>query len=204
MTFSAWVRSGREAAETWANAMPPGETRDLVQGQLARTLAMQKEFADAAKVISQLEDRVDPKVLVGIAHSWTEKDSAAAADWAIGLPAGPLQSRALATVVSSWANVDPNGVQGWLAQFPAGETRDASITAFLSRNSAWIGGPERQQAEFQAWFDVIEDPWQRAKAARSFYWRRRTQNPKAAREWLAGLPNVDATVIAMTLRGDEE
>jgi hypothetical protein len=115
-----------------------------------------------------------------------------------------MQSQTLARVVGTWANENPAAAQDWLAQFPPGETRDRSVAAFLNRDSSWTNHVETQVAEFDAWFDLIEDPWQRSQAARRAYWRRRQVDPQAARDWLTSVKNVDPTVIRMTLVFDQD
>ncbi len=55
-------------------------------------------------------------------------------------------------------------------------------------------------AEFDAWFDLIEDPWQRAQAAERRYWSARETDPAGARAWLSSLRNVDPEIIRMALR----
>jgi hypothetical protein len=197
-TFSDWMSSDRSAARAWADALPAGETRDKVQCQMARFLAYEGEAAEATQVLFRLGQAADPKALSLIAASWARSDPQAAADWAIAQPAGPMQSRALASVVGAWANDDPRGAENWLAQFPPGDARNRSIAAFLSRNS--YNSVNDRVAEFDAWFDLIDDPWQRAAVATRSYWARRQNDPEGARKWLTSLQNVDPEVIRMTLR----
>jgi hypothetical protein len=201
-TFGDWMSADRAAARAWADALPPGETRDKVQIQMARVLGYRGEAAEATQVLSRLGRAADPKALSDIAGTWARSDPQAAADWAIAQPAGPMQSRALASVVGTWANDDPVATKNWLAQFPPGETRDRSVAAFLNRNSSWSDSVENQVAEFDAWFDLIDNPWQRAIVARRSYWARRENDPQGARTWLTSLQNVDPGVIRMTLRYD--
>jgi hypothetical protein len=202
-TFSDWITYDRNGARSWADALPPGETRDKLQTLMARVLANRGEVADATQVLFRLGRATDPKALSDIAGAWARTDPQAAADWAIAQPAGPMQSRALASVVGAWANDDPIATKDWLTQFPPGEARDRSIAAFLLRSSSWTDSLETHVAEFNAWFESIEDPWQRAVVARRSYWERRDRDPQGARTWLVSLPNVDPAVIRMTLRYDD-
>jgi hypothetical protein len=202
IAFGDWVGSNRSDAQAWANALPTGEMRDKMQAQLARVLAARGDTAAATQILFATGRAADPKALSDIARSWARDDPQAAADWAIAQPAGLLQSRALASVVGTWANDNPNAAQDWLAQFPPGETRDRSIGAFLSRPSSWTNNTETQIAEFDAWFDRIDDPWQRAQAATRSFWSRKQSDPQGARRWLLNLPNVDTGFIHMTLSYD--
>jgi hypothetical protein len=197
--FQSWATSDPVAAGNWAEALPPGETRDRIQAQRARALSTLGDMAGAAKVLSALNSP-DPKALSEVARQWTQRDPQAAADWAIAQPSGPQQSRALASVVETWANDDPQHVQDWLAQFPPGETRDRSVAAFLLRAGTWGADRGQVMADFDQWFDTIEDPWQRARVAQRSYWIRRQSDPAGARTWLSSLPNVDPELVRKTLR----
>jgi hypothetical protein len=195
MSFSGWFLSDPAPARTWADSLPPGDERDRVQAQLARTLAYQGQTAEAIEVLLGLGKAADPKAMSQIAREWAGTDPQRAAEWAVAQPAGPLQSRALASVVSTWANENSTAAKEWLAQFPPGEARDRSVTAFLERNSSGSSSVADQIAEFDAWFDLIDDPWQRARAATRSYWFRRRTDPEAASVWLSNVQNVDATLI---------
>ena len=204
LAFSNWTQSGPAEARAWADALPAGETRDTMQTQLARSLANRGEPAEAVQVLARLGRAADPKAVADIAGAWARRDPQAAADWAIAQEPGPAQNSALAGIVGTWANDDPQGVEDWLAQFPAGEARDRSVGAFLARGNAWIAGSVEQIAEFDAWFDLIDDPWRRARAAQSIFWQRKQRDPAGARAWLAALPNVDTELIRMTLRDSRD
>ena len=200
MAFANWVEGAAGPARAWADALPPGELRDSMQKQLAWSLAQQGKAAEAARVLEQMGRAADPKTISIIAQKWASRDPQAAADWAIKQPPGAAQSGALASVVAAWANDDPQGVGNWLSQFPAGESRDRSVVAFLSRDNTFVVGSEARIAEFDAWFDLIDDPWQRAQAAVRIFDSRKELDPSEARKWLASLPNVDPDVIQMKLR----
>jgi len=126
--FGTWVGESKDAARTWADALPPGDLRDSVQKQLARALAEQGEPAEASKVLAQFGGAADPKIAADVAKSWARRDPQAAADWAIAQPAGAAQSGAIASVVRTWANDAPKGVGVWLAQFPPGEARTVPLS----------------------------------------------------------------------------
>ena len=204
MVFSEWMGNAPTDARAWADALPSGETRAAVQTQLARSLAERGEAAEATQILARLGRDADPKAIADIASAWARRDPQAAADWAIAQESGPAQSRALAGIVGTWANDDPRGVENWLAQFPPGEARDRSIVAFLWRSNAWASGTTQRIAEFDTWFDLIDDPWRRAMAARSSFFQRKQRDPAGARAWLTALPNVDAELIRMILRVDTD
>lgn len=195
-----WANREQGAARAWADALPAGATRDAVQTRLAQALAAQDQPAEAAKLLARLGSAADPKAFASVADAWAGRDPQAAADWALAQPPGPTQSRALASIVGRWANDNPQGVGDWLAQFPAGEARDRSVAAFLSRNSAWVGSDAERVGEFDAWFELIDDPWQRAQVAVQNFWARRTRDSAGARTWLASLPNVDPEIVRIFLR----
>jgi len=168
--------------------------------QLARSLANRGDVAEAMEIFAKFGDAVNPRTFSEVAQAWAVRDPQSAADWAIAQPTGALQTRALEAVVAGWSSSNPPGVKAWLEQFPPGETRDRCIQAFLFRSTSWTGTAEESVAEFQTWFDVMEDPWQRAITARASYWRRKEMDPAGAREWLSSLPNVDREIIRIVLR----
>jgi hypothetical protein len=202
--FAPWVSNAESNARLWAEALPSGEARDAVQTQLARSLAGRGKPDEAMQILARLGRAADPRAIAEITTSWAQSDPQAAANWAIAQEPGLAQSRALAGIVRTWADDDEQSVANWLAQFPPGDARDRSISAFLFRNSAWNSAPRERIAEFDAWFDLIDDPWQRALAARSSFSDRARLDPAAARAWLAALPNVDAEIIRGTLRDSAE
>jgi hypothetical protein len=171
-----------------------------VQTKFAQVLAERGQVAEATQVLSRLGSAANPKAVEKIAGAWAKADPQAAADWAIAQPPGPSQNGALASVVWTWANDNPQAVEDWLAQFPAGDARDHSVAAFLGRNGAWAFGSAERSAEFDRWFDLIEDPKQRTRAAINNFWRRRDSDPAGARAWLTTLPNVDSDVIRTAIR----
>ncbi len=197
--FQNWVTADPTTAGQWAEALPPGETRDQVQAQRARALSTLGDLAGAAHVLSTLNPP-DSKALSEVARQWAQRDPQAAADWAIAQPSSPLQSQALASVVATWASDDPERVANWVAQFPPGEARDRSVVAFLLGDNS--RGPDTRPvpADFERWLDLIEDPWQRAKLAQRSYEMRKRTDPAGARAWLSSLPNVDPELIRMALR----
>jgi hypothetical protein len=198
-TFLSWFSRSPDDARAWADALPAGELRSSVQTQLARGLASNGDPAGAVQVLSTLGRAADAKLISELAAQWARTDPPAAAEWAVAQPAGPAQSRAIASVVGRWANEDPEGAANWLAQFPPGEVRDRSVVAYLGRTIAYNSTKEEQIAEFDAWFETMTDPWQRAQAAMRNFWARQDGDPEAARAWLTSLPNVDAGVIRLAL-----
>jgi hypothetical protein len=202
MGFSGWMDNAPAEARAWADALPEGATRDMLQARIARALAADGKPAEAIQVLTRLGKAADPKELEEIARAWARRDPQAAADWAITQQPGPAQSRSLAGIVGTWANDDQHGVENWLAQFPPGEARDRSVSAFLWRSSAWTTSKDQRLGEFDTWFDLIDDPWQRALLARSSFWQRKSRDPAAARAWLSSLQNVDPELIRATLRDD--
>ena len=198
--FFDWANTSPNEARKWVDALPPGEMRKNLQMEMANTLAKRGDAAQAVAILAALGDAVDPKVLNQTAENWALRDPQAAADWAISQPSGSAQSRALAGVVGAWANDDPAATQQWLTQFPQGEVRDRCVAAFLMRRTSWMNSPAQQIAEFDQWFDVIDDPWQRALVAEQIYRVKKRTDPEGARTWLTSLPNVDPELTRLTLR----
>jgi hypothetical protein len=202
IAYSQWADSAPDTARAWADALPPGETRDAVQSQRARMLSAKGEVAEATRILSQLGSSADPRAVSTIASAWAQRDPAAAAEWAINQPTGTQQERAIAAVVGTWANDDPQSAAAWLEQFPAGTARDRSVVAFLGRSTSWTLPRETQIAQFDQWFDRIDDPSERSQAALRSYYTRRGTDPQGARQWLLSLPNVDPDPIKLALMGE--
>lgn len=198
--FSDWMDGAPSVARAWADALPAGTTRDKLQAEIARSLATRGESAEAARILMSLGKSADQRTISEVVGAWARRDPQAAAEWALSQEAGSTQSRALAGIVGTWANDDQEGIENWLSQFPSGEARDLSVKAFLWRSNAWTSGREQRIAEFDRWFDLIDDPWQRALAARSNFFQRKSQDPEGARAWLSSLKNVDPELIRTTLR----
>ncbi len=163
-------------------------------------MSIHGEVAEATRILAQVGGGADPKAFAAVARIWARTDPHAAADWAIAQPSGPVQNSALASVVSTWGFNEPEATAEWLAQFPASEARDRSVAAFLDRNGTRSPGSPERIAEFDAWFDSIDDPWWRAQVATSSFRQRKLSDPAGARAWLAALPNIDAEVVRRTLR----
>ncbi len=202
--FERWVWRSDFAARAWADALPAGDTRDALQLQLAQSLGRIGKPADAVQVLARAGHAAAPQTLDRLAGEWAAVDPRAAADWAIAQPLGPAQSSALAGVVGAWAGNDPHAVESWLAQFPPGDARDRSVAAFLGRVGGWTRPASEKVAEFDTWFDLIEDPWQRAQVAAGNFRARYGRDPETARAWLTSLSNVDPEIIRRTLRDADE
>jgi hypothetical protein len=200
LEFNGWAEQSSDAARAWADALPAGETRDAVQMQLARAYTKAGKPGEAVQVLAALGSAADQKAVSTMSAEWARRDPKAAAEWATGQSPGPVQSSALAGIVRTWANDDKGAVEEWLGQFPAGDARDRSVAAFLGRSSAMTDGAAERAAEFERWFDRIDDPWRRAQVAASGYQQRKQRDPAAARTWLLSLPNLDGDVVRMTLR----
>jgi hypothetical protein len=202
MGFCDWMESAPAEARAWADALPAGATRDMLQAPIAQALAADGRPEEAIQVLARLDKAANPNAVAEIASAWARRDPQAAANWAITQEPGPVQSGALAGIVRAWANDDQQGVENWLSQFPPGDARDRSVKAFLWRWNASTTGTDQRLTEFDTWFDLIDDPWQRALVARSSFWERKSRDPAAARAWLSSLQNVDPELIRATLRDD--
>src|SRR4030095_4427821 len=148
MGFADWLSRAPEQARSWADSIPAGEIRDLLQGRIAQALVMRGDPAEAIRLLDRMGPAANSKMINDVAAAWARRDPQAAADWAIAQEPGPRQSAALAKVVGTWANDDKPTVENWLSQFPPGEARDRSVKAFLSRTSVYSSTQEQRIAEF--------------------------------------------------------
>lgn len=200
--FADWMKGAPAQARAWTDALPPGEVRNQLQGEIAEALAKRGQPEEAIKVIGQLGKAADTKMIIGVVGAWAVHDPQAAANWAIANQSGPAQSLAVATVVRKWAADDVPAVERWLSEFPPGDVRDQSVSHFLWRMSAWSMTQDQRNDEFNRWFDFIDDPGKRAQVARSSFYNRKSRDPESARAWLSSLKNVDPEIIRATLRDD--
>ena len=204
VSFGSWLDDEPAAARKWADTLPAGETREAVQTHLARLLAAGGKPAEAARVLAATGRAADAEALKFIAEGWATRAPQEAAAWAVAQEPGSAQNSAIESVVRTWADDDPPAVEAWINQFPPGETRDRSIVSFLMRGGLWTATKAQQDAEFTKWFDRIDDPRQRAIAARPIFWKTSQTDPAAARAWYSSLPNVDPESIRETLRANSD
>jgi hypothetical protein len=82
-----------------------------------------------------------------VAGNWAAQDPAAAAGWALSLPAGPQQGSAMNQVLRGWVAQDPAGAVAFVNSQPAGLPKDGMVSS-LARGLAaddpssamkWVG-----------------------------------------------------------------
>jgi hypothetical protein len=134
------------------------------------------------------------------ASDWAEQDRPAAAEWAITQAPESIQVNLLAAIVGNWMSEDRAAVENWLAQFPPGKARDRSVSAYLWGSLRRLQTDPQTFADFEPWFDLISDPWERTNLALPVFQFRSRRDPAEARAWLASLKNVDPEVVRQTLR----
>ncbi len=200
-SLTALAEHDPTAARAAGETLPAGEVRNEALGRLAESFVRDGgDYDEAVRTYGLMGEAANLEKLSDATQRWASRNPQAAAEWATARPTAALQIRALSDVVSIWGDADPTAVQAWLTQFPAGEVRDHSIAAFLLREKSGSPDVTVLPAEFDTWFEVMEDPWQRTRVARRSYEERKKTDPAAARTWLASLPRLDAEVVRITLR----
>ena len=137
----------------------PGFDRGAVM--LAQQMAASDPPAAArllASVGTRGPDGASPEF--AIARSWAERDPAAAAAWAIGLP--PLQrSMAISIVAGSWGARDPDAARQWALGLPPGDPRDQALGAVMRTrgtappDAALLGAFSNDRARQAAMMNMI-------------------------------------------------
>ena len=121
-----WARQDPAAALAWAQGIPSGDPR-----RPPATYGVLEGWTDldptqAAGYVGQLSygaSRLYAGEAAAVAARWTERDPAAAARWAAGLPDRTARRDALQQVAASWAAVDVPSAARWAAALPASPER---------------------------------------------------------------------------------
>jgi hypothetical protein len=178
--LSAWGRSTPSTAFAYIQQLSPRErgraTASLFEGWAA------SDPAAAGKALATQSSAGMESAYDEVAWRLTEKDPAAAMDWAAQVADPKMAARAVGRVTESWAEKDAAAVSDRLATLPAGKFRDQAVSGFVESvreldpptAASWaasIQAPDVQRNKLQA---VLK------------FWK--TQDPAAARAFAGQLP----------------
>jgi hypothetical protein len=127
---AAWARAHPEAAVRWMTGAPPGASRDAV----AEVACEQIAEADPAAAVS-LAERFGsrcPGLRENLVQQWADRDTAAAAAYAMSQPPGPDRDQLLGRVAFSRARNDPAAAASLVAeQIEPGPIRDDAVVSVI-------------------------------------------------------------------------
>ncbi|QTN31781.1 hypothetical protein HZ994_05385 [Akkermansiaceae bacterium] len=124
-----------------------------------------------------------------IMHSWVSEDATAASQYALGIQDGKSRQQAISTLVSAWGNNDPVAARDWIMNSLEGDSRNQSLNNLIQalsyqdhstaleyyKEATANLAPEAIEKTFGATASRIASTWVQ-------------HDPKAAAEWVLGLP----------------
>ena len=117
-----------------------------------------------------------------IADRWSKQDPKTAANWAMSLPAGKEQLRALDQLVQNWCDLNLESAADFVSRQQAGINRDTMVGA-LAREVA-----KQDPASALKWVATIQDGGMQASTAWSIYQRALRRDPEGAQLMLQSSP----------------
>ena len=181
-----WARKDPAAALAWAQGIPPGDPR-----RPPATYGVLEGWTDldptqAAGYVGQLSygaSRLYAGEASAVAGRWTERDPAAAARWAAGLPDRTARRDALQQVAASWAAVDVPSAARWAAALPASPER-AEIWRAIGEDWADV-----DPAGVEGWLGTLPAGEDRDMAVAAYAAKVVPSDPEKALTWARTLFN---------------
>jgi hypothetical protein len=214
-----WISGGGLAeAHDYVGGLPPSKRRELLVGEIARTLARQSAQAviDWAESVEGDEPRFKATVFGKASGALAEYHRPQAVAWVLSHYGEPHAEGGAKLVALNWAESDPDAAFAWLEALPSGEEKTEAVGFVFAY---WL---KTEPGKAAAWLEVASpsealDPAMRVVAQAkqgkdpvvALQWARRIHDPgtrertlvkigqswihvdpEAARRWLAvsGLP----------------
>jgi hypothetical protein len=182
-----WAELDPGEALGWLGGLPEGARGDAGR-EILNHLAHEDPRAAAEYYAGMVSAGADgwvmsePGLLVDaaadIAGRWSELDPGQAAQWAVELPEGDAQSRAVGSVADRWVWADPAAASEWIASLPPGEMRDVAAERLVNQIAA-----TNPEAAFE-WALSVEAEGRRMHLARRVLDRWTVSDPGAAQSAL--------------------
>jgi hypothetical protein len=130
-----WARSEPEAVMEWTGQVDEPELRERLSAWAAKGVAE----SNPRQAVEWLVSTVNSEEALrdagqSIVRSWVVSDPAAAADWVVLFPEGPVRDEALETLMSFWAASDLSAASAWVEQLAEGSLRRNALS-ILTRES---------------------------------------------------------------------
>ena len=110
--LSVWAQRDPAAAARHVLELPPGPTLDYLAGQFVIHLAARPQ--EAIAWAESLRPSARDAAFVNLASAWAQSAPAESVAWALGLPAEPTRTNALAAAHAVWRSLDPAAARKWL------------------------------------------------------------------------------------------
>jgi len=117
-----------------------------------------------------------------IADRWSKQDPQTAANWAMSLPPGKEQLRALDELVQNWCDLNLQTAADFVSRQQAGISRDTMVGTLAREVS------KQDPASGLKWVATIQDVGMQESAAWSIYHRALRRDPDGARTMLQSSP----------------
>ena len=166
---------------TQSMGVSDGLRRDITR-DLMRDWADRSPQAAAAFAASNLLEVGRGGLTSLIADRWSKQDPQTAANWAMSLPAGKEQLRALEELVQNWCDLNLESAADFVSRQQPGINRDTMV-GVLAREVA-----KQDPASALKWVATIQDGGMQQSTAWSIYQRALRRNPEGAQSMLQSSP----------------
>ncbi|NBV97374.1 MAG: hypothetical protein EBT30_07520 [Verrucomicrobia bacterium] len=158
-----------------------GLRRDILR-DLVRDWADRSPQAAAAYAASNRLDLGRGGTTALIADRWSKQDPQTAANWAMSLPQGKEQIRALDELVQNWCDLNLQAAADFVSRQQPGVNKDAMVGT-LAREVA-----KQDPASALKWVATIQDGGVQENTAWSIYQRALRRDPEGAQQMLQSSP----------------
>jgi len=179
----SWSRENLDSALGWIEGLQPREQNRAVRGLLDNVAEFDPVQAAAlySKLASSADGSGGPEGYAGmaghIAERWSQFDPANAADWALSLPEGDTQRRAVERVADRWLRADSLEASQWIGELEPGRVRDVAAERLVDQIS------ESDPAAALQWALTAQDEGHQTQMLRHVYDRWRKSDPAAAQQF---------------------
>jgi len=178
-----WGQTNPTASLQYAQSMgvSDGLRRDILR-DLVRDWADRSPQAAAAYAASNRLELGRGGTTALIADRWSKQDPQTAANWAMSLPPGKEQLRALDELVQNWCDLNLQSAADFVSRQQAGINRDTMVGT-LAREVA-----KQDPASALKWVATIQDGGMQESTGWSIYQRALRRDPEGAQLMLQSSP----------------
>jgi hypothetical protein len=178
-----WGQTNPTASLQYAQSMgvSDGLRRDILR-DLVRDWADRSPQAAAAYAASNRLELGRGGTTALIADRWSKQDPQTAANWAMSLPPGKEQLRALDELVQNWCDLNLQSAADFVSRQQAGINRDTMVGT-LAREVA-----KQDPASALKWVATIQDGGMQESTGWSIYQRAIRRDPEGAQSMLQSSP----------------
>ncbi|GEM_PF-879208 len=137
--------------------------------------------------LNQLPESARPQGTADLAGAWASQVPEEATAWALSLPAGEAQNKAVGAIATAWAANDPQSAASWVESLPAGPERDHGAESLVGAVA------NEYPREAWDWALSISDPTERESAATQAIKTLGVRDPATAQQLIASSPFPEET-----------